>query len=801
MCPDEKLDKYIPTDEVNAFALFFRGNPDSHYVRHEDGGYHHRKQPAVTNDFLRHLRGQYPSILISFILPGGKCFVAAIEIDRHGTDDPPVDMVELAVRVTDLRLSLVVTRSKNGKGAWLWLFFKEAEGFEAAEAIRLLEIYRDLLGFPKNIEIFPKQTELDEGKVGNGANLPLFGDEREAYGPRGERLDLRGFLRLAAERAVYGSILALRDLKLDPVARAKLNDKGLLPAGVRPINDEWALPSSFIRLFYTQFIGKLANAPKGQWTITLNAAAYVAGRAFGAQVLDTPETEAKDEIRQAARRARPNKQEHSDFELDAAIEKAWSDGIRKPFTILNPQEEHDLARQRIDELLHNDLEVTRPKAVMFSAAKLYDLEYVTLRKKLAKRLDITVDALDEQVDRCQPRADETEIDEMQGASVLFTDVEPWPETVDAAAMLDALSALFSRYVYFSKTTDADALALWTLGTYAFDAFDIFPRIGVTSREENSGKSTVLKVLLRLVRRPLPGVDPTPAVLFRSIEAFGHPTFLIDEGDNSLYGDESRELLGILNSGHERDMAFVQRTVGDDHQPRNFSTWTPMAYGMIGRPKRTLFSRSIEMRMLRAKAGEVKEKLPRLRFTPPEFEELRRKATRWAADNLKKLGDAKVDSGLANRAGDNWEPLLMMAQLAGYSWIKRASVASQNYGDENVRKSHRHALLEDIRNIFHTRECERIPASVLLSDLLTQRERPWQRFDKGQPLNSDLLGKLLGEDNIRSLPRVLTRDEGGKFPEVKTDRSVRFYELGQFEDLFARYLTGEAEETLISKVPF
>jgi Protein of unknown function (DUF3631) len=778
-------DKYIPTDEVNAFALLFRGNPNSHYVRYEDGGYHAVKRPATTADHLRHLRGRYPSLLTSFILSGGRCFVAALDVDRHGVDDSPVDVSELASRVTKLNLPLILTRSKNGRGAWLWLFFKEEHGFEAAQAIRLLEVYRNVLGLPPDTEIFPKQRDLDEGKIGNGANLPLFGDEREAYGPAGERLDLRGFLRLAAERAVYGSILALRDLKGDPIAAAE------------KVNEERALPAAVIRLFYTQFLGKLADAPKGRWTLTLNATAYVAGRAFAANVLDATEVEVKAEVRQAARRARPDRNLHPDSELDALLEKAWGDGARKPFKVLNPQEEHDAAKQRIDNLLHNDLEVTRPKAVMFSAAKLYDLEYATLRRAIAKRLNMSVEDLDKHVAACRPRADDSESDEMQGTSVLFTDVEPWPEPVDGAALLDAVSALLGRYVHFAKATDADALALWTLGTHAFDAFDIFPRIGVTSREENSGKSTVLKVLLRLVRRPLPGVDPTPAVLFRSIEAFGRPTFLIDEGDNSLYGDENRELLGILNSGHERDMAFVQRTVGEDHTPRNFSTWTPMAYGMIGRPKRTLLSRSIEIRMLRAKPGEVREKLPRLRFTPPEFEELRRKAARWAADNVKKLSEVRVESGLANRAGDNWEPLLMMAQLAGGSWVKRANVASQSYGDEKVVKSDRHVLLRDIRAIFHTRTCGRVPVSVLVSDLLKQEQSPWQRFDRGQPLNADLLGRLLAEDGVESKPVRLTAEEQLHFPFIPRGKSVRVYARVDFEDLFARFLTGEAEEVEVS----
>ena len=73
-------------------------------------------------DVARHLRGEAPSLLSIPILPGGNCHFGAIDIDRHNPEDPPVDHAALARRVTELRLQLVVCRSTNGRGAWLFLF-------------------------------------------------------------------------------------------------------------------------------------------------------------------------------------------------------------------------------------------------------------------------------------------------------------------------------------------------------------------------------------------------------------------------------------------------------------------------------------------------------------------------------------------------------------------------------------------------------------------------------------------------------------------------------------------------------
>ena len=69
--------------------------------------------------------------------------------------------------------------------------------------------------------------------------------------------------------------------------------------------------------------------------------------------------------------------------------------------------------------------------------------------------------------------------------------------------------------------------------------------------------------------------------------------LIDEADSFLRNSD--ELRGVLNSGHTRDSAFVIRTVGEDHEPRRFSTWGAKAIALIGKLPDTLADRSIEVR--------------------------------------------------------------------------------------------------------------------------------------------------------------------------------------------------------------
>ncbi|MCP4545109.1 MAG: hypothetical protein GY835_01430, partial [bacterium] len=95
-----------------------------------------------------------------------------------------------------------------------------------------------------------------------------------------------------------------------------------------------------------------------------------------------------------------------------------------------------------------------------------------------------------------------------------------------------------------------------------------------------------------------------AVIFRCVEKY-RPSLLIDEADTFLHGKD--ELRGILNSGHQQD-GSVLRTVGDDHEPRAFSTFAPAAIAMIGELPDTLADRSIAICMKRKKAQEKTDRL-------------------------------------------------------------------------------------------------------------------------------------------------------------------------------------------------
>jgi putative DNA primase/helicase len=173
-----------------------------------------------------------------------------------------------------------------------------------------------------------------------------------------------------------------------------------------------------------------------------------------------------------------------------------------------------------------------------------------------------------------------------------------------------------------------------------------------------------------------------------------------------------------------------------------------------------------------------EKVARLRVgRTPELFELASKATRWVADNRKLVGMCEpfIPDAIYNRAADNWEPLLAIAEVIGDYVPERArKVALAACGIEE-EPSLGAMLLADIRDVFEERGCNEIPSEVLVAALVAMMDKPWCECNRGKPLTQNGLARKLKGFEIRP------KDVG---PE---NARVKGYKLTWFEDAFARYL--------------
>jgi putative DNA primase/helicase len=389
-------------------------------------------------------------------------------------------------------------------------------------------------------------------------------------------------------------------------------------------------------------------------------------------------------------------------------------------------------------------------------AKLGVIAYQRTREAAAKFLGLKLGVLDRLV--------QAKRDDRPNGGGAPPDIEPWPDPVDdAEALLDEIAAAIERHVVLSAHA-ADAVALWIVMSHAFDAFNILPRLGVSSATKRCGKTTLMKIIWSMVPRPLPSSNTTAAAVFRAIDKW-RPTFLIDEADGFLPGND--DLRSILDSGHERVFAHTTRCIGENSDPRQFSTWCPMVIAGIGKLPSTLQDRSIVIVLKRRLRGEPIE---RFDVSKNPYRKHAERAARWAADHMQALtqADPVLSDAVFNRAGDNWRPLFAIADAVGGRWPERAREVALALGDEDDDRLT--MLLADIRDAFGGRLAI---ASTELAEALGKMEgRPWPEYGKSRkPITTNTVARLLRPLGIK--PRH--------------GRAGNDYLASDFAEAFERYL--------------
>lgn len=163
----------------------------------------------------------------------------------------------------------------------------------------------------------------------------------------------------------------------------------------------------------------------------------------------------------------------------------------------------------------------------------------------------------QQLKSSKAKRPQTSPESLQGSAVHLPDIEPWPEPVDGAVVLNEIAERHRSYVAMHDY-QADVCALWEAHAHVFRSFQCSPRLNITSATRGCAKTTLRDVVALSVPRPLPTENLTMAVLFRLVQCHS-PTILADECDTWLRNNE--ELLGLLNAGHRRG-GTVYRCVGD-----------------------------------------------------------------------------------------------------------------------------------------------------------------------------------------------------------------------------------------------
>ena len=347
------------------------------------------------------------------------------------------------------------------------------------------------------------------------------------------------------------------------------------------------------------------------------------------------------------------------------------------------------------------------------------------------------------------------------------------EPVIGNELLEELVTLLRRYIVVSEHA-AVAIALWIVFAHAIDSFQIAPILNLWSPVRRCGKTRTLQLLARLVPNAKLTSNITASALFRLVSSSQPPTLLIDEIDS--FADIRPELRNVLNSGHERQFAHVDRA-GPRGYGIRFSTWCPKVLALIGSLPDTVFDRSIRIEMRRKLPDEDIEVLRRA--DDGVFTTLADACSRYAEQNADILAatDPTLPSGLHDRAGDNWYPLLAIADRAGAEWPERARAAAVALSKSNDMVSMREDLLADIKDVFDDAEAERIHSKTLLEKLCALEHKPWATFNRGGPITERQVAHEMQFFGPQIQPKPM-RIKG---------TLLRGYKRKWFEDAFSRYV--------------
>jgi Protein of unknown function (DUF3631)/Domain of unknown function (DUF3854) len=360
---------------------------------------------------------------------------------------------------------------------------------------------------------------------------------------------------------------------------------------------------------------------------------------------------------------------------------------------------------------------------------------------------------------------------------------------DLAELLNDVHKFLGRFVAYPSAHAQVAHALWIAHTHAMEAWDSTPRIAFLSPEPGSGKTRALEISELLVPRPVEAVNTTPAYLFRKVsDPAGLPTILYDEID-TLFGPRAKdneEIRGMLNAGHRRG-AKAGRCVtrGDVVETEELPAYCPVALAGLGSLPDTLLTRSVVIRMKRRAPGETIEPFRR-RMHLADGHAIRDRLDLWATSaTATGIGDKWPDlpEGIADRAADVWECLLIIADAAGGDWPEKARVAAvalvaDSRDGRGVSLGIR--LLADVRSVWdgnsgmHTEKLLK-----LLNDL---DEAPWGDL-KGRPLDPRRLSGLLREYEVH--PADVRADVDGQ------EKVRKGYKRDDLYDAWQRYLPPES----------
>jgi hypothetical protein len=315
------------------------------------------------------------------------------------------------------------------------------------------------------------------------------------------------------------------------------------------------------------------------------------------------------------------------------------------------------------------------------------------------------------------------------------------------SILDKISYLIGQY----NALDFDQLTigtLWTAHTHIYDRYMCSPRLAISGPMNKIGKTTLLDVLSRLVRRPWRAASATEAALYSDTDDT-HITMLIDE---MHYADLRGRRAAILHAGYRQGTPIRLAR-------RSINVFCAAAFGFVGScltPE--LQSRSLNMQM-RRHDGSYPLRRFHIRDTA-DLDEVYQELCDWAP-NVQLDPDPQMPPELLrdSRWADNARPLIAIADTAGERWGEAARRALVNLITLHQSEHPNAILINHLHQIFADRGYPNaIWSEDIVAALRANEDWPWSEYrgprGEHQPraLRQTDLAMMLHQFDARIRPR-------------------------------------------------
>jgi len=353
------------------------------------------------------------------------------------------------------------------------------------------------------------------------------------------------------------------------------------------------------------------------------------------------------------------------------------------------------------------------------------------------------------------------------------------------SIVSQIESYILKYVSFADPSYVLPLALWIVGTFIYPDFDCYPYLVITAATKRAGKSRLGEILSFCASNPRNFGAMTPAGLFYSLET-EHPVIFFDEAE-TLGSEAASTMRAVLNMGYRKGQSVPRLVKG---KLKEFPTYSPKVFILIGDVADTLRDRSIIVRM---KRGEPKE-----RFI---FE-----VAKGEGDGLRTRIDALLKDGayidicsqymshrelsfLNDRDEEIWLPLFSIARLLCPHRIKELTQSAVDITTEKTAEAVRYVnlqgeerkadddeyakrLLIDVQSVLKSAgdHLGRMGSASIVEQLKTMPEAPWRKF-RGSGLTIQNLADMLARFGVTPNYVRVGRN---------TDNVVRGYRLKHVE---------------------